>query len=66
VSARKATQPLDVLTCKITGQHVRTVTVKHNVRTRSQKRPPGDLEYCMRTRNRSPRETRWEFHDSTV
>ncbi|KAK9840801.1 hypothetical protein WJX81_005584 [Elliptochloris bilobata] len=30
------------------------------------KRPPGDLEYCLRTRNRSPRETRWEFHDTTV
>ena len=39
---------------------------ERNLRVVPQKRPPGDLEYCLRTRNRSPRETRWEFHDNTV
>jgi ubiquitin-protein ligase len=28
--------------------------------------PPGDAEYCARTRGRSPKETRWEFEDERV
>lgn len=30
------------------------------------KRPPGDSEYCARSRGRSPKETRWEFEDDKV
>lgn len=30
------------------------------------KRPPGDADYCSRTRGRSPKDTRWEFDDETV
>ena len=33
---------------------------------RLQKRPPGDMEYCHRSRGRSPKETRWEFEDDKV
>jgi hypothetical protein len=31
-----------------------------------QRRPPGDMEYCSRVGNRSPKLTRWEFSDDTV
>jgi ubiquitin-protein ligase len=30
------------------------------------KRPVGDADYCLKTRGRSPRDTRWEFDDDTV
>jgi len=30
------------------------------------KRPPGDTEYCVRTKGRSPKDTRWDFDDDTV
>lgn len=31
-----------------------------------QSRPEGDEQYCKRTQGRSPKETRWAFHDDTV
>lgn len=30
------------------------------------RRPDGDEQYCKRTLGRSPKETRWAFHDDTV
>jgi ubiquitin-protein ligase len=30
------------------------------------RRPPGDADYCARTRGRSPKETRWDFDDDGV
>ena len=32
----------------------------------AKERPPGDREYCSRAAGRSPKETRWEFHDDKV
>lgn len=32
----------------------------------AKERPPGDKEYCSRAAGRSPKETRWEFHDDKV
>eukprot|EP00775_Hariotina_reticulata_P002980 gene2980-3263_t len=29
-------------------------------------RPPGDKEYCQRVAGRSPKLTRWNFHDDKV
>lgn len=29
-------------------------------------RPPGDADYCARTRGRSPKQTRWDFDDDRV
>lgn len=29
-------------------------------------RPPGDADYCSRTRGKSPKDTRWDFDDDKV
>jgi len=29
----------------------------------ARERPPGDADYCRRVGGRSPKETRWDFHD---
>ena len=30
------------------------------------KRPPGDVEYCLRSRGKSPKDTTWNFDDDRV
>jgi ubiquitin-protein ligase len=30
------------------------------------KRPPGDADYCSRSRGKSPKQTKWNFDDDTV
>jgi len=30
------------------------------------KRPPGDADYCARSRGKSPKDTKWNFDDDSV